>query len=63
MMESGTIISGEILAAGAPQNAMDQWRMDEHWDYVLGSYTLIGVGYAYNAYCDFGDYITVDLGR
>ena len=63
MMEYGTIISGEILAVGTPQDAMDQWRMDEHWNYVLGSYTLIGVGYAYNSCSDFGGYITVDLGR
>ena len=63
MLQTGTIISGEILAVGTPQDAMDQWRMDEHWNYVLGSYTLIGVGYAYNSCSDFGGYITVDLGR
>ena len=55
-------IFGEILAIGTPQNAMDQWRMDEHWDYVFGGFTLIGVGYAYNSCSDFGGYFTVDFG-
>ena len=40
---------------------MDQWRMDEHWDYVLASFTQIGVGYAFNSCSDFGGYITVDF--
>jgi uncharacterized protein YkwD len=53
---------GEILAIGTPQNAMDQWRKDEHWDFVLSSNTLIGVGYAYNSCSDFGGYFTVDFG-
>jgi len=57
-------IFGEILAIGTPQNAMDQWRMDEHWNYVLGSgFTRIGVGYAYNSCSDYGGYITVDFGE
>jgi len=56
-------ISGEILAIGTPENAMDQWRRDEHWDYVLRShYTQIGVGYAYNSCSGYGGYITVDFG-
>jgi uncharacterized protein YkwD len=54
-------VTGEILAIGTPQNAIDQWRMDEHWDYVLGSFTQIGAGYAYNSCSDYGGYFTVDL--
>lgn len=52
----------EILAIGTPQNAMDQWRKDEHWDFVLGNAALIGAGYAYNSCSDFGGYFTVDFG-
>jgi uncharacterized protein YkwD len=60
---SGYGIYGEILAIGTPQNAMDQWRKDEHWDFVLGSqYTQIGVGYAYSSCSNFGGYFTVDFG-
>ena len=59
---SGYGISGEILAIGTPQNAMDQWRRDEHWNFVLGNYNKIGVGYAYNSCSDFGGYFTVDFG-
>jgi len=63
MTHSGFFIGGEILAIGTPQNAMDQWRRDEHWDYVLGGhYTQIGVGYAHNSCSDFGGYFTVDFG-
>jgi uncharacterized protein YkwD len=62
MRRSGNIIFGEILAIGTPQNAMDQWRRDEHWDYVLGNFTQVGVGYAYNSCSDYGGYFTVDLG-
>jgi uncharacterized protein YkwD len=54
-------VFGEILAIGTPQNAMDQWRRDEHWDFVLGGGTLIGIGYAYNSCSDYGGYFTVDL--
>jgi uncharacterized protein YkwD len=62
MTHSGFFIGGEILAIGTPQNAMDQWRRGEHWDYVLGGhYTQIGVGYAYSSCSDFGGYIAVDL--
>jgi uncharacterized protein YkwD len=57
----GQQITGEILAIGTPQNAMDQWRRDEHWNYVLGVFTQIGVGYAYNSCSDYGGYFTVDL--
>ncbi len=53
---------GEILAIGTPQNAMDQWRRDEHWDFVLGGGALIGVGYAYNSCSDYGGYFTVGFG-
>jgi len=59
---SGYPIFGEILAIGTPQNVIDQWRQDEHWNYVLGSFTQIGVGYAYNSCSNFGGYITVDFG-
>jgi uncharacterized protein YkwD len=59
---SGSGIFGEILAIGTPQNAMDQWRKDEHWNFVLTSNTLIGAGYAYNSCSDFGGYFTVDFG-
>jgi len=58
----GNGIFGEILAIGTPQNAMDQWRKDEHWNFVLGSNTLIGAGYAYNSCSNFGGYFTVDFG-
>lgn len=59
----GRQIFGEILAIGAPQDAIDQWRMDEHWDYVLGEgYNQIGAGYAYNSCSDHGGYFTVDFG-
>jgi uncharacterized protein YkwD len=58
---AGSYISGEILAIGTPQNAMDQWRMDEHWDYVLGNFTQIGAGYAYSSCSDYGGYFTVDF--
>jgi uncharacterized protein YkwD len=55
----------EIIAAGTPQNAMDQWASDApHWESVLNSnFTEIGVGYAYYANSDFGGYITVDFGK
>jgi uncharacterized protein YkwD len=57
-------IFGEILAIGAPRDAINQWRMDEHWDYVLGSgFTRIGAGYAYNSCSDYGGYFTVDFGE
>ena len=63
MTHSGHGIFGEILAIGTPQNAIDQWRKDEHWNIVLGSgYNKIGVGYAYNSCSDFGGYFTVDFG-
>jgi uncharacterized protein YkwD len=54
-------IFGEILAIGTPQNAMEQWHRDEHWDFVLTSGTQIGVGYAYNSCSDYGGYFTVDF--
>jgi uncharacterized protein YkwD len=57
----GQQITGEILAIGMPQNAMDQWRMDEHWNYVLGAFTQLGVGYAYNSCSDYGGYLTVNF--
>ena len=57
----GQQITGEILAIGTPQNAMDQWRKDEHWNYVLGTFNQIGVGYAYSSCSDYGGYFTVDF--
>jgi uncharacterized protein YkwD len=62
MTHPGHGIFGEILAIGTPQNAIDQWRRDEHWNIVLGNYNNIGVGYAYNSCSDFGGYFTVDFG-
>lgn len=59
----GQQITGEILAIGTAQDAMNQWRRDEHWNYVLGVYTQIGVGYAYNSCSDYGGYFTVDLSQ
>jgi uncharacterized protein YkwD len=63
LSHQGHQIFGEILAIGAPQDAIDQWRMDEHWDYVLGNFTQIGAGYAYNSCSDYGGYFTVDFGE
>ncbi len=55
-------IFSEILAIGTPQNAIDQWQKDEHWDFVLNAdATQIGVGYAYNSCSDYGGYFTVDF--
>ncbi len=54
-------VFGEILAIGTPQNAMEQWQRDEHWDFVLGGGTQIGVGYAYSSCSDYGGYFTVDF--
>lgn len=62
MRNSGVGVFSEILAIGAPQNAIDQWRMDEHWDFVLNpDATQIGVGYAYNSCSDYGGYFTADF--
>jgi uncharacterized protein YkwD len=61
MTHPGTHLTGEILAIGTPQYAIDQWQTDEHWDYVLGSFTQFGVGYAYNSCSDHGGYFTVDF--
>ncbi len=64
ILHQGHQIFGEILAIGAPQDAIDQWRMDEHWNYVLGSgFTRIGAGYAYSSCSDYGGYFTVDFGE
>jgi len=55
-------IFSEILAIGTPQNAMEQWQRDEHWDFVLNAgATQIGVGYAYNSCSNYGGYFTVDF--
>ena len=62
MRNSSFGIFSEILAIGTPQNAMDQWRRDEHWDFVLNAgATQIGVGYAYNSCSDYAGYFTVDF--
>jgi uncharacterized protein YkwD len=59
----GSSIFGEILAIGTPQDAMDQWRRDEHWDYVLGNgFARIGAGYAHSSCSNYGGYFTVDFG-
>ena len=55
-------IYGEILAIGLPQDAMAQWRQDEHWDFLFYDNTQIGAGYAYNSCSDFGGYFTVNFG-
>jgi len=54
----------EIIAIGAPQDAMTQWQNDaEHWAAVLNAgLTEIGIGYAYYAQSDYGGYFTVDIG-
>lgn len=62
MMNSSVGMFSEILAIGTPQNAMEQWQRDEHWDFVLNAgATQIGVGYAYNSCSDYGGYFTVDF--
>ena len=54
----------EIIAIGAPQDAINQWKSDQpHWDMVMNKdNTAFGVGYAYYANSDYGGYITVDFG-
>jgi uncharacterized protein YkwD len=54
----------EILAIGAPQDAMYQWKSDPgHWEFVMNAAaTEFGVGYAYYSQSDYGGYITVDFG-
>jgi uncharacterized protein YkwD len=56
---------GEIIAIGTPQDAMNQWKNDAgHWDFVLShEFTVMGIGYAYNASSDYGGYYTVDFGN
>lgn len=54
---------GEILAIGTPQNAMQQWSRDEHWDMVLSGNTQAGAGYVYSSCSDYGGYITVNFGN
>jgi uncharacterized protein YkwD len=62
MRNSSIGMFSEILAIGTPQNAMEQWQRDEHWDFVLNAgATQIGVGYAYNSCSDYGGYFTVDF--
>jgi len=63
--EVGYIGFMEIIAIGAPQNAMDQWSADTgHWEIVLATHiTQMGIGYAYNANSDYGGYFTVDMGK
>lgn len=54
----------EIIAIGAPQDAVNQWKSDgPHWDIVMNKdVTALGAGYAYSAKSDYGGYITVDFG-
>ena len=54
-------VYAEIIAIGTPQNAMEQWSRDEHWDFVMSLSTYIGIGYAYNSCSDFGGYFTVNF--
>ncbi len=62
MRNSSFGVFSEILAIGTPQNAMDQWQRDEHWDFVLNAGAAqIGVGYAHNSCSDYGGYFTVDF--
>ncbi len=62
MQNSGFGVFSEILAIGTPQNAIEQWQRDEHWDYVLNpGATLIGAGYAYNSCSNYGGYFTIDF--
>jgi uncharacterized protein YkwD len=56
------LLNWEIIAIGTPQNAMDQWRRDEHWNILINAGPQIGVGYAYNSCSDYGGYFTVDFG-
>jgi len=54
----------EILAIGLPQDAMNQWRVDNtHWESVINSrVTEIGVGYVYSKFSSYGGYWTVNMG-
>ena len=54
----------EVLAIGLPQDAMNQWRIDnDHWASVINSrVTEIGVGYVYSKFSSYGGYWTVDMG-
>lgn len=54
----------EIIAIGAPQDAMNQWQNDaEHWAAVIhAGMTEIGIGYAYNAQSNYKGYFTADMG-
>jgi uncharacterized protein YkwD len=54
----------EVLAIGLPQDAMNQWRVDNnHWESVINSrVTEIGVGYVYSKFSSYGGYWTVDMG-
>jgi uncharacterized protein YkwD len=62
MRNSSIGMFSEILAIGTPQNAMEQWQRDEHWDFVLNAgATQIGVGYAYNSCSDYAGYFAVDF--
>ena len=53
----------EIIAIGAPQDAMNQWRNSpSHWESVLNPVMKeIGVGYVYSEASQFGGYFTVDF--
>lgn len=54
----------EILAFGAPADAMSQWgSLPDHWAAIINAnMTEIGVGYVYCADSNFGGYWTVDMG-
>ena len=54
----------ELLAIGLPQDAMNQWRLeDDQWDSVINSrVTEIGVGYVFSKFSSYGGYWTVLMG-
>lgn len=55
----------EILAFGAPQDAIAQWNAEASHRLAMidPKATEIGIGYVYSANSDFGGYFTVDLAR
>jgi uncharacterized protein YkwD len=54
----------EILAIGLPQDAMNQWKIDENdWSALINSrVTEIGVGYVFSKFSAYGGYWTVVMG-
>jgi uncharacterized protein YkwD len=54
----------ELLAIGLPQDAMNQWKIeDDQWNAVITSrVSEIGVGYVFSKFSAYGGYWTVLLG-